>query len=289
MYIIYSGGEELETTVYADVLFLVNFSMDFITLWICSILSSKQRSAIKMSIASAVGGLYGVLAVIFSVKGILTYIFAVLISIIMSLIAFGWDSVFSMIKQSALIWTCGALLGGTVTALLSIGKNYTAVSVPSGGILAFSLAVSVVFVYILIRMICSMKNKKSATVFVRHNGREISFSALCDSGNLMRDPLGGDAVIPVSSKHIETLCGLKITKALLSVDTVVLENAGIDLRIIPHRTKDSDGLMAGFIPDRVTVVCGKKRNTVRCVLAPRDCTTDYFAGFSATLPYSLLP
>lgn len=280
----------METTLYADVLFFVNFSMDFITLWISALLTSRPRSALRMSLGAALGGFYGVLSVVFHIGGIITYLLAGAVSVLMCHIAFGADSIASLLRQSALIWGCGALLGGVMTAILSLGGSVESESYQkSGGITGLLAAASVVFVYMIVRLICNSKNKKSAFVRVEWRGREISFQALCDSGNLMRDPFSGDAVIPVSKEVIIELCGDRITEAILSLDGEELSKSGVSLRLIPHRCDGESSIIGGFVPDSVTIECDKKKNRVRGVIAPRICPKNYYAGFAATLPSSLLP
>ncbi len=280
----------METTLYADVLFFVNFSMDFITLWISAILTSRPRSALRMSLAAALGGLYGVLSVVFHIGGLLTYLLAGTVSILMCLIAFGIDSIFALIKQSALVFGCGALLGGIMTALLSLGGSYEKENYQkSGGITGLLAAVSVILVYITVRLICNTKNKKTALVKIKWKEREVSFFALCDSGNLLRDPFSGDPVIPVSKETVIKLCGEDVTDALLMLDGEMLSKHGISLRLIPHRCDSQSSIIGGFIPDSVTVECDKRKNRVRCVIAPRNCPENYYAGHPATLPSSLLP
>lgn len=264
--------------------------MDFITLWISALLSGRQRSALRMSLAAALGALYGVLSVVFSVGGALTYILAGAVSIVMCLIAFGTGGgIFSLFKQSALIWGCGALLGGVMTALLSLGKGAIDSQRSGGGMLSLFAAASVVITYVTVRIICLSRGKGSVMVRARWCDREISFSALCDSGNLMRDPLGGDAVIPVSCEVVARLCGKALTDAMLAVDNKILCDSGLSVRIIPHRTDGESGIVCGFIPDSVTVISGKKKKAVRCVLVPRKCKKDHYAGCAGTIPTLLLP
>ena len=288
MYNLSKGGDSLETTVYADVLFFVNFSMDFITLWLSALITSRERSALRMSLASAFGGIYGVLSVFFSLSGTLSYITAFAVSTAMSFIAFGYGGLSSLLKQSALIWGCGALLGGIMTAILSMGSAYYETGASGGSMLSVVAGVAVIIVYFTVRMISSARGRRCVTVEVSFRGQKDSFQALCDSGNLMRDPLCGDPVILISSEITEKLCGSDINRALLNLDTRVLSEKGIPLRIIPHKSTDKKEVLAGFVPDGVTVISDKKKHSVHCVLCPIGTDKKYFAGCAATVPHALL-
>lgn len=178
-----------------------------------------------------------------------------------------------------------------MTALLSIGNGTYTDTQPSseGGYTAFICAVSISAVYLAVRAICSSKDAKSAVVCAVWRNREVSFRALCDSGNLMRDPISGDPVIPLSREIAKKLCSKKLCDKLIAFDTDALTAEKINLRLIPHRTEDSEGIIAGFVPDCVYISIGRRRHRVQCIIAPRDCPKDYFGGFCATLPTSLLP
>ena len=279
----------MKTTVYVDVLFFINFSMDFITLWLSALITSRRRSAIRLSLAACVGGIYGILCVLLSLSTTATYLLSALISLAMCIIAFGFCSSFwGLLKQCGLIWGCGALLGGMMTALLSIGTN-TPVNGVHGTKASLICAAAIIAVYFTARIIISAKSKKSVIVKARWKNREVSFSALCDSGNLMRDPLCKDPVIPVSKEITEKLCGKTISDSLLSMDTVILSENDICIRMFPHRTQSKNEILCGFVPERVTIINGKDKKSVKCILAPKNCKKDYFAGHAATVPVSLLP
>jgi len=280
----------LETTVYADVLFFVNFSMDFITLWISALLSSKPRKALRMTVAAAIGALYGVLSVLLHAGGVLSYLLCAAVSLLMAITAFGFsDGIRALIKQSALIWVCGALLGGVMTALLSVGGSIYVAETRGGNLLSVICALSVAAVYAAVRLICNTKNKRTATVTATWKGNTVTFTALCDSGNLMRDPISGDPVVPVSKDILIKLCGRVVIDALLTLDSDTLTAMNVSLRLIPHKSDSTSDIIGGLLPDSVTVSAGKEKSTVRCILCPRECKKDHYAGHGATLPTSLLP
>ena len=134
-----------------------------------------------------------------------------------------------------------------------------------------------------------MRYKSNVFVKAQWKNNEVKFSALCDSGNLMRDPILGDPVIAVSHEVIAELCGKDLAESLLSLDTQSLQSKGITVRVIPHRTANHNEIICGFIPDKVTVVAKSRKNTVKCILAPKRCPKNYFAGYAATIPSCLMP
>ncbi|MBR6676508.1 MAG: sigma-E processing peptidase SpoIIGA [Clostridia bacterium] len=279
----------METTVYLDVLFFINFSMDFVTLWLCAVLTSSERRAGRMSLGAAVGALFGILTVIFPTSPGVTAAAAAVAALLMAAVTFGLGGGVSfLIKSTALIWLCAALLGGVMTALLSIGEAAAEPEFHTAGALSAVCAASVVAVYAGVRIMLFSKDRKTATVTARWRENTVTFKALCDSGNLMRDPISGDPVIPVSSEILKRLLGEEATAALISLDSDALYKMGVSLRIIPRKSEEIRGIAGGIIPDSVTIKTGKVERSVRCILSPRDCKADYFAGCAATVPSSLL-
>ncbi len=278
----------LETVLYADVLFAINFSMDFISLWAAALLGCKPRRALRMSAAAAFGGVYGVVSIVAGVHGPWQYISAAGASFIMCLISFGkCGGLRGVLKQSALIWGCGALLGGLMTAVLSLGKGGD-INTAAGGSIWFGAAVAAVgAVYITVRLITTKKGAGPLPLCIEHAGNHIRFDALCDSGNLMRDPISGDPVILLSATLGKKLVGSENTRALLACDAEKLSESGVRFRIIPIKNSSGGSLCAAFRPDKVMVGSGRHVGNVQCLVAFSDCTAVYFGGFPASAPASI--
>ena len=274
----------MEVTLYADVLFFVNFSMDFISIWATALLTSSPRGALRMSLASALGAIYGVLSVIIGLEGFFMYLSAAAVSVLMCLISFGMcGSTWGLIKHSALIWGCGALLGGVMSAVMTaFGSTHTAAGNKVGSPYALAAALAAAAVYITIRLMRSKKRGGSTEVSVTFRGKSIQFTALCDSGNLLSDPISGDPVIPVSANVLRGLTGEAVSRALSECSTDALISYNIPIRIIPHKSAGGTGLSLALIPDKVHIG-GKGGRDVRCLIAPLDVPPNYFGGFPATV------
>ncbi len=286
------GSEEvgtLETVLYADVLFAINFSMDFISLWAAGLLGCKPRRALRMSAAAALGGVYAVVSIAVGIQGVWQYISAGAASFFMCLISYGrCGGLRGILKQSALIWGCGALLGGLMTAVLSLGKGgNTYAQSGSSSIWIGAAAAAVGAVYITVRLITAKKGASTLALSIEYAGNHIRLDALCDSGNLMREPISGDPVILMSAALGKKLIGNENMRALLECDAQRLTENNIRFRIIPVKNSSGGTLCAAFRPDKVTAGSGKRAEEVRCYIALSDCTAVYFGGFPATAPASI--
>ena len=77
----------MQQIVYGDLFFLINFSMDFLCLFLVAKLLSRPLSTLRLSLASALGGVYSVGA-LFLPEGLLGIILDLVCCIGICLIAF---------------------------------------------------------------------------------------------------------------------------------------------------------------------------------------------------------
>ena len=282
----------MKVTLYADILFLMNFSMDFISIWASSLLGNRPRKVLRMTAAASIGALYGVVSVILGVGGALSWIFSAAVSILMSITAFGvGGGVRSIFRQSALIWICGALLGGVMSAVVSLAGGSTLVTAEragGGSLLPVIAAGSAICLVLAVRLIRRVKRARFVGVCVMFRGEKSSFEALCDSGNMLRDPISGDPVMTVSRHAAIPLCGSRGVDALISFDTEALCELSLPFRVIPRRTVDASSLVCALVPDKVYITSGGQRREVRCLIAPAECEKNSFGGYCATVPVDII-
>ena len=74
--------------IYADILFAINFSMDFISFFITSMIMRRKINKKRILLASAFGGIYGVVDILLNLDTIISIVVSVLSSLIMCLIAY---------------------------------------------------------------------------------------------------------------------------------------------------------------------------------------------------------
>ncbi|MBQ2719865.1 MAG: sigma-E processing peptidase SpoIIGA, partial [Clostridia bacterium] len=77
--------------VYIDVLFLINFCMDFLTLWFCGSLLHLPRRRLPLFLASALGGAYAALEAVFSGNPTVSLVIGLGAAFLLCFIAYGRD------------------------------------------------------------------------------------------------------------------------------------------------------------------------------------------------------
>lgn len=260
-------------TVYADILFLVNFSMDFLTLYLTGRLLHKPMRRwrlITAALAGSAGGtVYSLTAEQDGILGTIVSIAAGLIlSAVMVSIGFGKSpSGTSLLRDSISVWGAGTLLGGIMTFLLSLGEPVY-MSTSNSFLPAFA-ACFIVSVG-LTRLFSSSKTKRKASVTVEVMGRSRTFEALCDSGSFAVEPISGKPVIIVRKT------ALGEWSDMLSCDPCPLK-----LRMIPIHGIGDECLLRGFLPERITID-GREADAV---IAVKDGAG--FAGFDGIVPAAL--
>lgn len=251
-------------TVYADVLFLVNFSMDLLTLVLASRITHKAVSRVRLLMSGTFGGISGTILSVWELGGFTGAVLNLLIMTIMTLLAFGIKG--NLIRNSLIVCGSGTLLGGIMTVLLSAGEP---VILDYGGAYPTAFMLCAAAAGVFIRMISGSCVRKTAEVAFSADGIRRSFTALCDSGCFLTEPMSGLPVITVSDCVLGELN-----------DRLRRQDGSLKLRVIPVKTVTGKGILYGFVPDEVFV----DGSRVRAVIAAGR---ESYGGFDGIVPAAL--
>ena len=134
----------MEYEVYGDLLFLVNFSMDFLAFYLCARLLHRPLSPLRATLAAALGALYAVAALFSPLHGAAALGVDLLVCLLLCCLAMRRraERMRELLRLSAVYLLISALLGGVMT-LLSNGINRTltpdAIPRENDGMALFSL------------------------------------------------------------------------------------------------------------------------------------------------------
>ncbi len=272
-------------TVYIDMLFLINFAVDYLALVltakICAVPIARPRAAL----GAVLGAGYSAM-VFFEPFYFMTHpAVKIACGILMALTVFGGKSRFW--RPCLVFFAVSAAFGGAVLA----SAYFSGGSVNLNGeisnvtlkILVFSFALSyAVFSLIFKRSARNAEGGGIAEVTVELGERRVKFKALCDTGNSLSDPITGKGV---AVTDVATLLPLfdAPTHAVLTDENVknpikLMEAAqkgklGLRLRLVPYKAIGvSNGMLAAFLPDRI-YVNGRLEKNMLVAFSP-DCVTD---------------
>ena len=270
-------------TVYADILFLVDASRDLVVLWLCARLFHRELTTGRLLGSAAIGGLYGTLSVVWNSGGISGALMTVAVSALLVLIAFGRATVAQIVRRAAVVWGAAALLGGIMTAICATAGR---TEVPSGGGNTVLLLAGSAVCVILTRLILRCGGKRSVTVRLTLDGRSCEFAALCDSGNLVREPLSSRPVILADRSVLRTVVPELCRGG--AVPERIPDRLSSRIRLIPVNGALGGGMLTGFSADSVEIVSGGRERACDALIAVSSGGGDFFGGFPANVPAVLV-
>ena len=264
--------------VYADLLFLVNFSMDFLCLYLSVKLLHLPRVRWRMLLAAALGGIYSVIALFVSAGSWLSLALDLGVCLGMCAICAAGKGV----RMGRLLLLCGtyfgisALMGGGMTAIYHLlGRaNLPLGEVQSDGLsawmfLALATAAALVAAFGG-RLFSKQSAMRTCTVRVKLDRATWEMQGLCDSGNLLCDPISGTPVIVADRQTWLSSLPDALRRAVESdgKQPVALSD-GKRVRIVPMHTAQGSGMAVALLPDEILLTGqdGKTR-AVHALIAP---------------------
>ncbi|HHX59566.1 MAG TPA: sigma-E processing peptidase SpoIIGA [Epulopiscium sp.] len=259
--------------VYLDILFLLNFIMDYFIFWIVSKITYQKTTTKRLCIGSLIGaGLYCLVVItpFLRVINIVTYL--VILPLIPIKIIFKPKKIKSWVQIFIIANITALAIGGMSYGLLYwVQEQKIVANIYKKTYENFSiwiLLVSTLGSYVVIqiaRYYMQKRNprvKKLYSVRISFNKQIVDFETLLDTGNKVYDPLTKDPVIIVEYKILKQLLPLEIRtmyeKTEIHMTSIVQEVSsgefGTRIRLIPyHSLGNPNGILLGFKPDGVYI------------------------------------
>ncbi len=274
-------------TVYVDVLFVTNMFINYLLLFITSILAKTSHNRIRLALASALGGLYCVFAFTSPLTFLQNATLKILITLVISLIAFKFISIVHYVRCTVLLVICGLSFGGLLYGIYFLFK-------PSGMYLNNSvyfhispllLIVCITASYLFLIVFSYFFKPKSAsensnyTVTISLHGKSVCAEGFIDTGNSLVDIFTDTPVILCSYKTVETLFNSE-EKYFFSGDFKYnkVNNLSKGVRVIPLTTVSGSKLLPAFKPDFVSLEKAKSKlyieKTLVAVFNDNECNTE---------------
>ena len=264
-------------TVYVDLLFMINFSMDFLCFFLAAKLFGIKLAIGRALLASAIGGAYSVTALFIKVSKITAFAIDVGMCALMCAICFGVRRKMRSLGFYIIVYLAiSMLLGGAMTALFNL-INRLDITLPKGSSDGISVwmfaALALISAGITLLGGALFKKRsiqKNALLRIEHKGKSISLEAMTDSGNLLKDPMSGAPCIIVDADAMEGVLSPKICEAARVGDvSCVATLRGEDaksVRLIPTKTATGDGVLIGVRVDEIAVDRGEGEREVNAII-----------------------
>ena len=268
-------------TVYADVLFLINFSMDFLVFYICARLAGRRLYPFRSALASVLGGAYGVASLFIDANGFITSICDVASLLVICGVAFSSRNMRfrDFLGRCILFALISSILGGIMTALSSMleRSGFASLEYESGDDISVWLftiiaAAGGAAAFVGGKRMKRIVASKSADVEIKMNGKSIVIRAMTDTGNMLTDPLSGRAVALCELDAIEKLLPSEMIDYWRSGEfsSCISSEFASKIRFIPARGAlgGKTSLLAAVEPDAVTVINDKRKREADILIAP---------------------
>ena len=287
----------MEQVIYGDVFFLVNFSMDFLALYLTAKLSHASPKLWQLVTGGVLGGLYATVALFLpsSVEAVSTLVFPFLLSAVV----FGVSRATALVKKALLFFAVSFVMGGVMTAvyyyagrLLSQKGIYINGEVETlySDLPLWAIGLCAAWAAFIASLFSRYARKKaacrSAELTLSDGDRSVALSALVDSGHFLEEPLSHLPVIVVTKQTMEALLPPHFLPVFFNVATdlsTLSDEEKLRLRCVPIVTVGHEGILRGYLPDSVLVEKEEKKALVVCDEAASD-----FEGFDAILPPTLI-
>ncbi len=265
-------------TVYLDVVFFINFIVDYLLLIITALFGGFPIKRFRFTFAAAFGGLYGILA-LFPNLTLLSFVPIRLLSgWILCLIGFKYDSLKSSIRQFILLIIASAGTAGAVCLVYLIASSTLPGlnSTPLTSVAPNIIILSALAVYLLLGVILKgyAIERKIITMTVSLGERNISLRTLIDTGNCLKDPITNTPVLVVwkrlalslfESSVSTFLCENDLTDASDTYIKLPVDENYFPFRLISYHTVANQGGM--LLAFSANVSNGRKKRTVTVALS----------------------
>ena len=197
--------------IYADVIFLLNFCMNFLALFAAGKILGLKLNPSRLVISSGLGAVYSIFTLFFQPQAVIipVMVLNIAVSVLICLIAFKTDTHFKFIKALVVFYAACFMLGGGIEALFHLsGFSGAGIAPPFQLIILMAGICSVIFVFTG-RLFKRRANIKEVDLAIGFGGREIKVNAILDTGNLLRDPVSSLPVIIINLNAAANLFDLK--------------------------------------------------------------------------------
>ena len=285
----------MEQTVYADLLFLINFSMDLLCLFLTARLLATPFSLFRALAGAALGGLYSVASLLLSTQMPHWPLDLAFCFLMCAVACFSRREGLGRLSLFAGVFFLNSmLLGGIMTAVFNLmnrsappAEDFAAETDVPLWLFALLALVAWGITWVGGRFFRGRARIPEAHLEITLGKRRAVVRALCDSGNLLTDPMSGKPVI---------VADLRVASMLLPADCPPLSPHDLStlppviatrMRLIPASSVGESRLLPALRPDCIVVRVGNQTRKADALVgfAPLSATP---SGVDAIVPPSLL-
>lgn len=243
---------------YVEYVFLENFMIDFILLFITGRLIKRIIIFKRLIIASLIGSLYVILTFYIGKVFMTNFIVKFSISVLMIMIAFDSKGILTNIRVIICFYITSLIMVGIITALYYLTYDKLTVNAIIMSIFIGYAALHFFFKEIKDRI---AKHNYKRTVNIKINNKTKIIRGYIDTGNELTDPVTGKPVMVVNIDCIKNILGDELCDRIMDFydnkcyESLIDENNSINLRVIKYNTISNNGEnMVCIVPDEIEII-----------------------------------
>lgn len=279
-------------TLYIDVYFLINLTVDILALYFSSLFFRLPIRVWRLVLAGCAGAAFATASVLCSGHRAAVVLFTALGFLSMILLCASGTRFFRLFRFALGFLLLEILIGGLVYFFYGILADVIQkVNIATGGGAEnrnlFILSVIVLLSVGVLRLVClsfsGTGSEQMCEVSFEFLSHIVRVEALVDSGNLLRDPLDGTPVMLwKASDASHRLC---VSQTALRMPSKKKMKSRV--RLIPVRNGANARILTGYRVESVTVRAGKKNEKVNLIIAI-DEEDGTYGGYHALVPSAVL-
>lgn len=198
----------IKLTIYLDVLLLINFCFDFLLLLVVDVILKRKIKIIRLFFASLIGML-SILLIFIKVDSFTLFCYKFLISLIMSIVAFGYKNIKYTFSNLSFLYMSSIILGGFLYFLknqFNSSNNLFFVNNQFSANYILLIILSPIVLWIYIKQCKNLKtnyNNYYTCIITLMDDTKIKVSAFMDTGNRLVDPITSKKVVLINNSLIK--------------------------------------------------------------------------------------
>lgn len=276
-------------TIYIDVYFMINFTVDILALFAASRMVCIRTSIHQLVFGGVIGAMLAI-AALFLESTFLNILISAIFVFSLYRIFCKRLSIRRSVKFMIAFYISSFLISGIVNFVYSILDRYIGDMIPANSettnrkAIIFSLIILFIIgaIRVFIMMITDSMNVKSTRLMIKLEDKSIEVDALVDTGNLVKDPMNMKPVIFLKSRYAESI----VPRSVIELSD--LDNLKSDfrkrIRLIPVTRNSKTHVMTGLRVDKVLICKENHREEIDATVVI-DKEEGTFGGYYALAPY----
>jgi stage II sporulation protein GA (sporulation sigma-E factor processing peptidase) len=255
---------------YVEYIFVENFIIDFILLFITGKLVKRVIILKRLIAASLIGSLYVIVTLYAGKEFMNNFIVKFSISVLMIMIAYDSKGILTNIRVIICFYITSLIMVGIISALYILTYDKLTVNAIIMSIFTGYAALHFFFKEIKDRIV---KHNYKRKVNVSICGKSKTFRGYIDTGNELTDPITGKPVMVVNIDCIKEILGDELCNKIMefyenkSYEKLIDENNSINLRVIKYKTISNSGEnMVCIVPDEIEIINNNKSILVDAII-----------------------